>query len=293
MSTSEPAIVTAGLLRSWPLPEVTGSKNDRGRVLVVGGSRETVGAVLLAGEASLRVGAGKLQVATVESRADHLGVALPEALVRPLPETRDGHIDPTASDLLFDLAQEADAVLLGPGMTGKENTRALVDGIAPAVKGHCVLDALALCFVEADGGSLRIGEPPAVLTPNLDELAILLGVDPRQVSDDVVAAAQAAAEATGAVVHGGGAISVTAAPDGRCWRDDHGASGLGVSGSGDVLAGAVAGLLARGAEPAQAAVWGARLHAEAGNRLAARVGAVGFLAREIVGEIAQALRHIG
>jgi hydroxyethylthiazole kinase-like uncharacterized protein yjeF len=234
-----------------------------------------------------------LQVATVESRAGELGVALPEALVRPLAETSEGHINPTASEQLFDLAQEADAVLLGPGMTGKAETRALVEAVVSSVKGHLLLDALALCFVEPDGEPLRVGEPPAVLTPNLDELAILLGVDVAQVADDVAAAAQEAAEATGTVVHGGGALSVTAAPDGRCWRDDHGVAGLGVSGSGDVLAGAVAGLLARGAEPAQAAVWGARLHAEAGNRLAASVGAVGFLAREIVGEIAQALRHIG
>jgi NAD(P)H-hydrate repair Nnr-like enzyme with NAD(P)H-hydrate dehydratase domain len=108
------------------------------------------------------------------------------------------------------------------------------------------------------------------------------------VDDTVRAAARVKA-----VVHGGGELSVTAAPDGQCWIDDHGASGLGVSGSGDVLAGAVGGLLARGAEPAQAAVWGARLHAEAGNRLAASVGPVGFLARQIATELAAALRQLG
>lgn len=290
MSTSK-RTVTAGLLRSWPLPTPSGSKNDRGCVLVVGGSRETVGAALLAGEAALRVGAGKLQVATVESRAAELGVALPEALVRPLPETDAGHIAPASSDLLVDLAGDADAVVIGPGLAGVDCARELVERLVPNVRGRVLLDALALSFVTVDQ-RLRVAAPPAVLTPNLSELATLLGLS-GAADVDPVGGAIDAARRTGAIVHGGGELSATAAPDGECWTDDHGASGLGVSGSGDVLAGAVGGLLARGAEPAQAAVWGARLHAEAGNRLAAAVGPVGVLAREICAELAAALRQLG
>jgi len=275
--------VTAGLLRQWPLPPVSGSKDRRGRVLVIGGSVETVGAVVLAGEAALRAGAGKLQVATVESRAAQVSVAVPEALVRALSQTQQGGIAPSSSDGVIDLAEGADAVLLGPGMTGKDETRAFVEKLAPHLRGGAVLDALALTFLEAGD----------VLTPNLEELAISLGVETKDVESDVVAATCELARRTNAVVHGGGELSVTAAPDGRCWLDDHGAAGLGVSGSGDVLAGVTAGLLARGADPAQAAVWAAHLHAEAGNRLVARVGTVGFLAREIAAEIAPALRQIG
>lgn len=275
--------MTAGLLRQWPLPPVSGSKNRRGRVLVIGGSVETVGAVVLAGEAALRAGAGKLQVATVESRAAQVSVAVPEALVRALSQTQQGGIAPSSSDGVIDLAEGADAVLLGPGMTGKDETRAFVEKLAPHLRGGAVLDALALTFLEAGD----------VLTPNLEELAISLGVETKDVESDVVAATCELARRTNAVVHGGGELSVTAAPDGRCWLDDHGAAGLGVSGSGDVLAGVTAGLLARGADPAQAAVWAAHLHAEAGNRLVARVGTVGFLAREIAAEIAPALRQIG
>ena len=275
--------MTAGLLRQWPLPPVSGSKDRRGRVLVIGGSVETVGAVVLAGEAALRAGAGKLQVATVESRAAQVSVAVPEALVRALSQTQQGGIAPSSSDGVIDLAEGADAVLLGPGMTGKDETRAFVEKLAPHLRGGAVLDALALTFLEAGD----------VLTPNLEELAISLGVETKDVESDVVAATCELARRTNAVVHGGGELSVTAAPDGRCWLDDHGAAGLGVSGSGDVLAGVTAGLLARGADPAQAAVWAAHLHAEAGNRLVARVGTVGFLAREIAAEIAPALRQIG
>lgn len=287
MSKSEHT-VTAGLLRAWRLPPVSGGKNQRGRVLIVGGSRETVGAVRLAAEAALRVGAGKLQVATVESRAAELAVALPEALVRPLPETTAGHIAPSSADLLDDVAGAAEAVVIGPGLMGADDARAFVGRLLQSVKGRVVLDAMALSVVTL-GDELAAGAAPAVLTPNLTELGVLVE------SDDVnpVADAIRVARETGAVVHGGGELSVTAAPDGQCWIDDHGNNGLGVSGSGDVLAGAVGGLLARGAEPAQAAVWGARLHAEAGNRLAAAVGPVGFLAREIASELAPALRQLG
>lgn len=290
MPANEPVQVTAGLLRRWPLPAASGSKNERGRVLVVGGSVETVGAVVLAGEAALRAGAGKLQIATVESRAAQVAVALPEALVRPLAETTQGGIAPSSSDRLVDLAEAADAVLLGPGMAGADETRVFVEKLAPHVRGRAVLDALALAIVAPGGSPVALGSDTAVLTPNLRELAIALGKD---VEADIVGATCELAERTGAVVRGGGEVCVTATPDGRCWLDDHGGAGLAVSGSGDVFAGVTAGLLARGAEPAQAVVWAAHVHAEAGNRLAARLGGIGYLAREIAAEIAPALRQIG
>jgi NAD(P)H-hydrate repair Nnr-like enzyme with NAD(P)H-hydrate dehydratase domain len=83
-----------------------------------------------------------------------------------------------------------------------------------------------------------------------------------------------------------------AAPDGRAWREDSGDAGLGTSGSGDVLAGIVAGLLSRGTEPAQAACFGAHVHAVSGQRLIPRFGRIGFLARELLGEIAPTLASI-
>ena len=265
-------------------------------MLVVGGSRETVGAVRLAAEAALRAGAGKLQVATVVSRAETLGVAVPEALVRPLPETADGCPDPAATELVADLASAADAVLVGPGMAGPDESAALVEKLLRSVNGRLVLDALGLAVVgeqRVQGGQNRsVSLSNAVLTPNLEELAICLGVEPAEVEDDAAGAALALATRTGAVVHAGGARSVTAAPDGTVWCDDESVPGLGVSGSGDVAAGAIAGLLARGAEPAQAAVWGARAHAEAGRRLAARSGPVGYLARDIAGELPAALHRL-
>ena len=274
-------VVTPALLRAWSLPEPAegGSKHDRGTVLVVGGAACTPGAVLLAGLAALRAGAGRLSVATVRSTQVALGVALPEALVDGLPETEDGALDPACAEQVVSSCDRAATVLLGPGLLGRQPVRALLEGVLPGVEeGTVVLDAVALTALAGAPELLARLEGRVVLTPNGGELAALLEGEEREGED----AACAVAERYGALVVTQGAV---AAPDGRLWRDGSGGIGLGTSGSGDVLAGVVAGLLAGGAEPAQAAVWGRHLHAAAGDRLAARIGRTGYLARELLDEL--------
>src|SRR5688500_13678560 len=107
------------LLREWPLPQPDDddSKEERGRVLVIGGSTQVPGAVLLAGEAALRVGAGKLQLATAASVAPGLALAVPEALVVPLDEDDDGDLRGDAGKVLSERAERAQAVVIGVGMS--------------------------------------------------------------------------------------------------------------------------------------------------------------------------------
>ena len=291
-STPEPTLVTAEVLRGWQLPEPTGGKNARGSVLVIGGSAETLGAVLLAAEAAMRAGAGKLQVATAESVAGYAAQALPEALVRALPETDDGAIAAAAADTVRDLAEAAGAVLIGPGMADQEETQAFGERLLPSLSGPVALDALALSCVTADDGCLSHLSGNVVLTPNPTEIAFCLHVDEDAIEDDPAGAAVELARRARAVVGLGGARSWIAAPDDRLWQDDSGSAGLGVSGSGDVRAGITAGLLARGADPAQAAVWAAYLHGRTGERLASSVGRLGFLARELPAEVPRALAEI-
>ena len=271
--------VTPALLRSWPVPEPDdgGSKHDRGTVLVVGGATSTPGAVLLAGLGALRVGAGRLQVATVAPTAVALGVALPEAAVQGLPEGEEGSLDVGCAKELATSCGSAAALVLGPGMIGKPGTRALLEALLPDVSGALVLDAVALTAL---AGSPELLEPVrgrTVITPNGGELKALLGRD--EEGEDAV---REVAERYGVVVSARGWV---VGPDGRSWKDEAGGIGLGTSGSGDVLAGVVGGLLARGCEPAQAAVWGQYLHAAAGDHLTARLGRVGFLARELLDEL--------
>ena len=288
----EPTLVTPELLRGWPLPEPTGGKNARGSILVIGGSTETLGAVLLAAEGAMRAGAGKLQVATVASLAPFAAMALPEALVRALPETSDGAISAKAADVVRDLAENADAVLIGPGMADKAETQAFGERLLPHLRGPLALDALGLACVTADDSCLHHLGGQVVLTPNPLELAYALHIDEDELAEDPAQATADLAAQARAAVGLGGVTSWVASPDGALWRDDSGAAGLGVSGSGDVRAGITGGLLARGADPAQAAVWAAFLHGRCGERLSSTVGRLGFLARELPPEIPRALAEI-
>jgi ADP-dependent NAD(P)H-hydrate dehydratase len=280
-----PVGISPDLLTGWPLPAPGRNKEDRGQVLVIGGTSHTPGAVLLAGEAVLRAGAGKLRIATARSVASALAVAVPEALVAPLPTDDDGNVREDAAEELLELAAGADAVLLGPGFSSVERSVALLAGLVPALEAPLVLDALASAYVRENPEGLRHLSGRCVLTVNPTELSRSLRCPQGAVEDDLVGAARRLAETSGAVVLCGGEGKAVAAPDGRAWHTAAGGPGLGVSGSGDVQAGLVAGLLGRGAEPEQAAVFAAHLHGHAGDVLAGRVGEVGFLAREVAPEV--------
>ncbi|MEU7803543.1 NAD(P)H-hydrate dehydratase [Micromonospora arborensis] len=280
-SRSEVKVITPGLLRDWALPVPVGGKQSRGTVLVVGGSRFTPGAVLLAGVAALRAGAGVLQLAAAESTAATLSIQVPEALVVGLPETPDGAVAADREGQLGELVAQADVVVVGPGLKAIDETNRLLSLVLDAARPQTslVLDAYALGALSHAPDLLVGSGRPVVLTPNVTEAGHLLGRDP---GDDLDAEAAELATRYEAVVSLYGHV---AAPDGRGWREESGDAGLGTSGSGDVLAGLLAGLLSRGADSAQAACWGSFAHAVSGQRLIPRYGRIGFLARELLDEI--------
>ena len=156
-----------------------------------------------------------------------------------------------------------------------------------------VMDALASAYVGRHPHGLEHLRGRTVLTVNPGELAKTAHRSSASVeeSPDTVAAELAAT--TGAVVLVGGPDKHVVAPDGRHWLFQGGGPGLGISGSGDVQAGIVAGLLGRGAEPAQAAAWAAYLHGRAGERLATLVGPLGALAREQLEHVPRVLAEVG
>jgi ADP-dependent NAD(P)H-hydrate dehydratase len=284
-------VVTPALLRRWPLPPPGEDKRDRGSVLVVGGAGRTPGAVMLAGLAALRAGAGKLQLAVAAVAATPLAIAVPEALVLPLPhDEASGSVEPEAAAVVRDLAARADVLCLGPGLDDRDRSEKLVAAVLSVIgdRTRVVLDAYALGALPAHTELCASLGGRLVLTPNTSEAGVLLDAEPPS-ADDVEAAARTIADRYDAVVALRGAI---ATPEGRLFADGAGQAGLGTSGSGDVLAGVVAGLLARGADPDQAAVWGAHLHAAAGERLAARVGPLGYLARELLEETPRVLAEL-
>ena len=283
--------MTPSLLRGWPLPSPAGDKEAKGRLLVIGGSDTTPGAARLAAEAALRVGAGKVQIATTASTAAHLATAVPESLVVGLP-AKDGELAVSAAQRLVDLAAGADAVLVGPGMGDPEATCALLEAIVPGLDTALVVDALGTAYLTAHPQGLRHLAQRALLTPNVTELAQVLREGEEEVAADVLGAAVRAARRTGVTVLAGADDTYVVQPSGEAWVIRRGAAGAAVAGSGDVKAGAVAGLVARGATPAQAGAWGGFLHGRAAELLTASVGTVGFLAREIVTRLPAALGEV-
>jgi ADP-dependent NAD(P)H-hydrate dehydratase len=287
--------LTCETLRDRPLPmPEEGSKEQRGTVLVLGGSAEVPGAVLLAGVAALRAGAGRLRIATVRSVSVAMAVAVPEARIIGLDETQDGEIDPAAAEArLPALAERCEAVLIGPGLSAGEATDTLCLSVLPGQPSTSfVLDAGAICGLAAHAEAVRSCGGRAVITPHAGEMAQLLGIGRDTVEADPLAAALRAADLLGCVVIMKGAKSWIVNPSGERWLYDGGGVGLATSGSGDALSGILAGLLARGAEVTVAALWSVFLHGEAGRRLADRIGPLGFLAREIAGEVPSLLGEV-
>lgn len=281
-----PLRITPAFLRRWPLPDPHDAegKEERGRVLVVGGSGTVPGATLLAGVAALRAGAGKLQIATAKTAAIHLGLLVPEAKVMGLPVDGDGELSKSAREV-EQAAQKADAMVVGAGMVSTRATLALTRTLLRKATGVVVVDAGALPAFRSD----PLSEQLPILTPHAGEMADMLDIDIDEVEASPETTAHEAARNAHAVVALKGATTYIAHPDGRLWVHKGGGPGLGTSGSGDVLAGIIGGLAARGAAPEQATVWAVFLHARAGAALARRQGTVGFLASEISAQIPKLL----
>jgi ADP-dependent NAD(P)H-hydrate dehydratase len=286
--------ITPQLLRDWPLPPIgqATDKEARGRVLVAGGGAEVPGAVILAGLAALRTGAGKLQLATAQGVASGLALAVPEARVFGLPQTRGGELAAEGAEALAERAQRSGGVVIGPGMLDEDAAGVLAQRLAAVEEGALVADAAAMVGLARAPAAARRKRGRLVLTPHTGEMAAMLDCSRVAVEADPLAAARGLAAELQAVVVLKDAVTFVVSPDGRAWRHEGGSPGLATSGSGDVLAGVIGGLLARGAAPAQAASWGVYTHGACGRRLAGRIAPLGFLARELLDEIAPALAEL-
>jgi ADP-dependent NAD(P)H-hydrate dehydratase len=293
--TSPVRVIDGQLLKSWPLPTLAANadKQARGDVLVVGGSRELSGAVLLAGEAALRAGAGRVQLGVVRSVASTLGAAFPEARVIGLPEARRGELSRSALGFVKDELEKCRALLLGPGMRDEAAVRPL---LRAALEGESscrvVLDAAALRALQGGSALGRGASNRVIATPHAGEMAELWGCTRQRVQANPLEIAREAARKLGVTLVLKGAQTLVVAPSGEAYRNVTGNSGLATCGSGDSLSGLIAGLAARGAEPAQAAAWGVYLHAAAGDSLKRKRGPLGFLARELSAEVPPILARL-
>jgi ADP-dependent NAD(P)H-hydrate dehydratase len=272
-------------LKRHPLPPVTeGDKDSRGRLLLIAGTREIPGAAMISANAALRAGVGKVSIATVSTVAPQLGLAVPEARIISLTETRDGGLAPSSVKQVAELIGKYDAVIAGPGMSPTPVATKLAAKLCGAGL-PVALDAALLHGLAPAAAAARAAEVPPILLPHSGEMASLLGCSQDEAEADPLGCGHEAAGRYQAIVLAKGPQSHVVTPEGEAWKYEGGGPGLGVSGSGDTLAGIVGGILARGAPPLAALLWAVWLHGEAGALLTKKIGPIGFFAREISGEV--------
>jgi hydroxyethylthiazole kinase-like uncharacterized protein yjeF len=218
---------------------------------------------------------------------------MPEALVLGLAETPDGGLDPREIDKVRDLLDSAAAVLIGPGLTDQNAIDELGLKILERARAGrtIVFDARAIKSLAKAKFNSANGGPPLILTPHTGEMAGLVGAKRDEVEAEQERFARETAKRMSVTVALKSARTFVANPK-RDVAQCRGIVGLATSGSGDVLAGAIAGLAARGADPFTATCWGVWMHAEAGRRLSASIGSLGFIARELPLEIARIMGDV-
>jgi len=235
------------------------------------------GAAALVAQGALRAGAGLVTVASTMDVCDAVAATVPEAMTLPI-EDDEGVLSEEAAERLLDLQDRMSCAVFGPGLTTHESVRALLAKVWKEWVLPSVIDADALNAVSL---GLELPDAPCVLTPHPGEMARLLGMSSENIQADRFGAALAAAEKYSRPVLLKGAYSVACDTDGHLLVNVTGNPGMASGGMGVVLAGIVAGLLAQGHPPVQAAAVGAYLHGAAGDLCAETMGPVGFIAGDV------------
>ena len=258
-------------LDELPRRDADSTKFSSGQVLVVGGSRGLTGAVCMAAEAAGRAGAGYVTVAVPAELEPVFEVKLTEVMSIGCP-SEEGALTADAADDVAAAAERAAAVVLGPGLGRGDSADALVRELAARIGAPMVIDADGLNALAGELEALTARSAPTVITPHAGEVGRLLGTDSEAVSQRRLACARAAAEHSGALVVLKGDDSLVVGPDGEPAINGRASPALATAGTGDVLSGMIAALLARGAEPRHAAAAAVLAHARAGHAAAQRVG---------------------
>src|SRR6266478_5872848 len=223
-------------------------KNSHSHLLVIAGSRGFTGAAALCGNAAMRSGAGLVTVGTpVSSQPLVATQVMPEVMTAALAETDRGAVSDQALSHVLKLAQRANVIAIGPGLSSEEDrTRDFVRTVVEQRDTPVVIDADGLnCLAPWPDGLLGSSDLPVILTPHPGEMLRLMGTDDRSLLDDRVAAAREFAVAHEVILVLKGTRSLIGAPDGRVFVNPTGNAGLGTAGAGDTLTGIIAGFLAQ------------------------------------------------
>jgi len=294
MENTETGVETIGL-EDFPFSALyrptDAHKGDAGRALIIGGSLGMSGAVALASKASLKIGAGLCIAAIPEKILPIFASSILEATSHPLPCSEKGFLLEAAADELAELWKNVNVVALGPGIGRTPETQKFVARVVRECPKPLVIDADALHALPAIADEVKNREAETILTPHPGEMGTLMDISAKEVNEKRFETAEACAKKYGAIVVLKGAHSLVATPDGQTFVNLTGNSGMATGGSGDVLTGTIAGLLAQLKDAEEATKLGVYLHGYAGDMAFKTLGN-GLTAVDILEHLPLALEAI-
>lgn len=256
-------------------------KGSYGKVMCLAGSARFRGAAALAAEGALRAGAGLVTLASVEPVIAAVVARCPECVFLPCRQSAGGGVSAQSGKAVLEKVRGMDVLLFGPGLGDTPDTAALLEQLGPSAGCALVLDADGLNAAAKMDALPRSPGLPLILTPHPGEMARLCGLTTAEVNAGREGIAAGYARAEDCVVVLKGHRTIVAGPDGEVFVNPTGNPGLSRGGSGDILAGMIAGLAAQGLSPLDAAVCGVWLHGAAADQCAKRLGQYGMLPHDI------------
>lgn len=278
-----PIVISSSLVKSSvPARPLHGHKGTFGHALIVGGSRNYIGAPVFTAKAAIHSGAGLVTLAVPESIYPLTAVQNPESLFLPLPE-RDGHFELTSIDELKPRLNQFASIAVGPGMSRFPGEEEFLKSLVQSLSNQpVVIDADALFALRGNLDLVKQYKGHVIFTPHPGEMARLIGKTVKEVEADRIGTAQSFAEEHHVFLLLKGHRSIIASPNGEVYINPYGHDALGKGGSGDVLTGLIASFLAQGAEPLKALFAASYLHARAGEEKAKTLSHYGVTPLDLI-----------
>jgi len=267
-------------------------KGTFGRVFIIAGSVGMTGAAALSAAAAVKSGAGLVTIGIPESLNDILEVKVTEAMTLPLPETSGRSIGLDALSKALNFASKCDAVVLGPGLSTRDETTEFVWRFIAECSTPMVIDADGLNAMAECPAIFKEAKAPIIITPHPGEMARLLSTSVSKVQADRIGAVKTAAEKFSCTAVLKGARTLIATLDGKVMINPTGNAGMATGGSGDVLSGMLGAFLARGMKPHEAAAAGVYLHGLAGDLSAKQQGQICMVAKDIIDNLPKAVNKM-
>lgn len=279
-------LITQERIASYIRPRSLDTHKGRtGHLLVIAGSPGKTGAAVMTAMSAMRAGAGLVTLGVPRGLNPAIEPQAIEAMTALLPESATGALDESAFDTISNLWHNKACMAIGPGLGTESTTVNLVLNIVETCPIPMVIDADGLNCLAENPGTLKRSRASVIITPHSGEMARLTHQTPADIQTDRIAAARNFAQSFGVIVVLKGAGTVVATPDGRAAINPTGNPGMASGGMGDVLTGMIAGLVAQGYEPAEAAQIGVFLHGAAADTLARDRGPIGFLATDLMASL--------